>query len=1221
VRWFLRAAENGNWSSQRFVSWLHENGTGVPRDSSAAFRWLLRAAEAGDQRAQGLLPRLLLNGIGTATDTKAAASWARRAADAGDAEGQYWLGVAYYLGEGEPQDDARAVAWFRKAAASGKAAAQVALANLLNDGRAVAEDAGESRRLLEAAAKQSNDSLLELLKRMPVTQALAKLEELKRERPGDILLLEVRYYIAAQMASVAVARAEAMLMSQHYKALPEPWRNDLLRLLRVQLKELCRPQFSGAADLAVLRRLDALGVPEAALQIGMVHARYAGGAGDREAVAWFRRAAESGSVEAQYELALAFADGRGTAQDLAQAALWYRKAADAGDKRAMNNLGVMHEFGDGLPVSLEEALRWYRRSADAGADAGMYNVGEMLLRGRGAPKDPVQALIFLTRAADKGHAGAQALLGELYKDGIDGVPKDPSRALLWTRKAAEAGNTSGLVSLGYFYLHGTATQHDPARAAHYFRMAADRGATRGQIALADLLWYGRGIPADRIKARELYEAAARGGSPLAREKLDGIAAHGQPDQGDRAVVVRAEPHMTQDGPSSAAPRTQETGDARPLTVSAARAQEEVGRLQARSRDLLARQHWREARLLHRAAADWRLAADQPDEAIAERLRELAINDAGLATFYGSSANYFFLLQSSCQWAQAARWAHRARQPEAALVMAKVAINKLQEARRLLSQLDESLKECFLKEHEDRYRWLADLLVDMGRLAEAEQVLSMLKHFEMEEYVRRTGPRPSASHEFAFTAREQALLQEAGALRAQVSATATANRLGAAEAQRALTAQEQEDLRTAREQVRAAHARLRADMTALLADLRAQRSVAAGESAHEASLKSARSIQGSLRDVFKGQAVVIQSVVLPHRTHLLVTTATTQQVVRVDVDRAALARLVADLRKAVQSPTTDPRPQAQALHRLLIEPLAPLLADARTLMVSADDVLRYVPFAALHDGERFLVERYALSVYNPATRDIAVAPVSRPQWRVAAFGSTREQVDLGFSALPDVAGELRAVVREPGEREGAMPGARRLDADFTRESLASAVRQRYPALHIASHFRLAFGDAQRSVLLLGNGRTLPMADFTDPVDFDLSQVDLVTLSACETAVPAGADTGSGAEVESLSALIHQSGARSVLATLWPVADRATARFMGSLYANLAADAGTSKAEALRMAQVAFIREAGPDADDASADAKRGARRADGTARAAAGTSYPGFSHPYFWAPFNLLGNWM
>jgi CHAT domain-containing protein len=169
-----------------------------------------------------------------------------------------------------------------------------------------------------------------------------------------------------------------------------------------------------------------------------------------------------------------------------------------------------------------------------------------------------------------------------------------------------------------------------------------------------------------------------------------------------------------------------------------------------------------------------------------------------------------------------------------------------------------------------------------------------------------------------------------------------------------------------------------------------------------------------------------------------------------------------------------------------------------------------------------------------------------------------------------------------------------------------------------------GTAADSYLLLGDGTHLTLEDVrTDPrLRFD--GVDLLTLSACETAVAEGQDVD-GAEVEGLGALAQRRGAAAVLATLWPVADVSTGMFMQGMYA-LRQRNHLTKAEALREMQMAFI--AGAKGFDAGGtDNERGAVRENAqqapTSKAPPWPQDPRapFSHPFFWAPFILMGNWL
>ncbi len=124
----------------------------------------------------------------------------------------------------------------------------------------------------------------------------------------------------------------------------------------------------------------------------------------------------------------------------------------------------------------------------------------------------------------------------------------------------------------------------------------------------------------------------------------------------------------------------------------------------------------------------------------------------------------------------------------------------------------------------------------------------------------------------------------------------------------------------------------------------------------------------------------------------------------------------------------------------------------------------------------------------------------------------------------------------------------------------------------------------------------------------------TLSACETAVGGGKDAN-GREVEGFGALAQNQGARGVIATLWPVADQSTGQFMQLFYGYRQNTPGMTKAEAMQKAQQAFIEgKVGP----ALVEISRGAKRSDG-ATVSAGVNTT--DHPYYWAPFILMGNWL
>jgi CHAT domain-containing protein len=392
-------------------------------------------------------------------------------------------------------------------------------------------------------------------------------------------------------------------------------------------------------------------------------------------------------------------------------------------------------------------------------------------------------------------------------------------------------------------------------------------------------------------------------------------------------------------------------------------------------------------------------------------------------------------------------------------------------------------------------------------------------------------------------------------------------------------------------------------------------------------------RGLVRDLgafAKSEVALLHTLVLADKVQLLLTLPEVLLARQSAVGEAELNRQVQALRAALQDPHQDPRGPAQTLYQALIAPLAADLeaAGVHTLMVSLDGALRYLPLAALYDGQQYLAERYALSVFTDAARDnLKQAPT--PQWSGVGLGVSLPHRDVGptrhaFGALPTVPAELKGIFRGASADNPAavLPGRYFLDADFTPAILRKALRA--PVLHIASHFSLQPGNESQSFLLLGDGSALELRQLrTD--NYDFGRVDLLTLSACETAV--GGRDAQGKEVEGLGTLAQAQGAKGVIATLWPVADASTGLFMQQLY-RLRVDQGLSKAEALRQAQLAFLRGDAAGAPAGDTDTRQPVRLSGEPATA--GDDSPGrftpdpqhpYAHPYYWAPFILMGNWL
>ena len=176
------------------------------------------------------------------------------------------------------------------------------------------------------------------------------------------------------------------------------------------------------------------------------------------------------------------------------------------------------------------------------------------------------------------------------------------------------------------------------------------------------------------------------------------------------------------------------------------------------------------------------------------------------------------------------------------------------------------------------------------------------------------------------------------------------------------------------------------------------------------------------------------------------------------------------------------------------------------------------------------------------------------------------------------------------------------------------------MHIASHFQFSPGNETNSALLLGDGTFLSLAQIKSLPNV-FGGVDLLTLSACNTAT--GGAGANGKEVEGFGVLAQRQGAKAVVASLWPVADRSTKLLMQEFYRARESQVDVSKIVALREAQLKLLR--GEITTEATQSTSRQITHDDAPPGAVKRPLFKAdpkapFAHPYYWAPFILIGNW-
>ena len=156
LKWFRKAAKQGNIGAQYNLGVMYTEGQGVTKDLTKAVKWFHKAAEQGHSSAQNNLGAFYNNGIGVAQDYTESVKWYQKAAEQGHAVAQYNLGIMYSKGQGVSLDFTEAIKWYRKAAEQGLASAQNNLGNRYKYGQGVAQDYEEAVRWYRKAAEQGH---------------------------------------------------------------------------------------------------------------------------------------------------------------------------------------------------------------------------------------------------------------------------------------------------------------------------------------------------------------------------------------------------------------------------------------------------------------------------------------------------------------------------------------------------------------------------------------------------------------------------------------------------------------------------------------------------------------------------------------------------------------------------------------------------------------------------------------------------------------------------------------------------------------------------------------------------------------------------------------------------------------------------------------------------------------------------------------------------------
>ena len=281
------------------------------------------------------------------------------------------------------------------------------------------------------------------------------------------------------------------------------------------------------------------------------------------------------------------------------------------------------------------------------------------------------------------------------------------------------------------------------------------------------------------------------------------------------------------------------------------------------------------------------------------------------------------------------------------------------------------------------------------------------------------------------------------------------------------------------------------------------------------------------------------------------------------------------------------PRYQELYKLLIAPVRSYLPKQGTLVFVLDSQLQNIPMALLQDeNKRYLIEDYSIAL----TLGSQIRKPKKLVWQEsrALIAGVKEGKSFAseFKPLINVEFELEQVDKNTVSNE------KLVEKNFTKENFQRKVSfSSFEIVHLATHGQFSSNPDQTFILAYDEPINVRQIDrlLRSKTEASSNPIELLVLSACQTAK--GDERGG----LGMAGVAVQAGARSTLASLWSVSDRSTALFMKEFYQGL--KAGATKAEAVRQAQLAFLKN--PDNNP----------------------EYDGYKHPYYWAAFILAGNWL
>lgn len=356
---------------------------------------------------------------------------------------------------------------------------------------------------------------------------------------------------------------------------------------------------------------------------------------------------------------------------------------------------------------------------------------------------------------------------------------------------------------------------------------------------------------------------------------------------------------------------------------------------------------------------------------------------------------------------------------------------------------------------------------------------------------------------------------------------------------------------------------------------------------EACLQGQRVLLDKVVDEANSTAAIIYPIILPEQLQIIVKIP--QQPLRhytIKKSQVEVEGILQQIREYITEPdrTEDVQALSQEVYSWLIKPNESDLEKNKinTLVFVLDGALRNVPMAALYNGQKYLIEKYAVAL-SLGLQLFQPKPLAKTKLNVLAGGLIQPPLNYKkqFPPLPEIQSEFNLI------SQAGVSNTQLLNQNFNSKNLEARVNASgYNVLHLATHGQFS-SRAENTFILAADGpinvtqfdSLLRRRDETRP-----EALEMLVLSACQTAA------GDNRATLGLAGASLKAGARSTLASLWHVNDKSTSILIGEFYRELAKTKVT-KAEALRKAQITLL------------------------------NKYPNYIRPAFWAPYILVGNWL